>query len=88
MVPILISLSSQTHIPFQLLYNICDKSELHVCGVGVPYGLRIFKKWTNNSCVGRCFNMLRAWIQIASYECNGMVSCGSNLVFRVRSLVI
>ena len=32
MVPSLISLSSQTHIPFQLFYNRCDKSELHVFG--------------------------------------------------------
>ena len=30
MVPSLISLSSQTHITFQLFYNRCDKSELHV----------------------------------------------------------
>ena len=49
--------------------------------MGVPYGLRIFKKWTNKSCVGRFFNMLRAWVKIASYKCNwSTVGCGSNLV--------
>ena len=32
MVLSLISLSSQTHIPFLLFYNHCDKSELHVFG--------------------------------------------------------
>ena len=37
MVPSLISLSSQTHIPFQLFYNRCDKSELHVFGPFIFY---------------------------------------------------
>ena len=71
----LITLSYQTHIPFLLFYNHCDTSELHVrtifyciykcLGVGVPCGWWIFKEWTNKSCVGRFFNMLRAWVKIA-----------------------
>ena len=45
MVPSLISLSSQTHIPFQLFYNRCDKSELHVFG---PFLFYLRVSW----CVG------------------------------------
>ena len=60
--------------------SVCASDIYEYIGVGVPYGWWIFKKWTNKSCVGRLFNMLGAWLKIASYECNGTVGCGSDLM--------
>ena len=95
----LISLSFQTYIHFLLFYNHCDKSELHVFGpflfclrvswYGGPIRMMNIQEVTNNSCVGRIFNMLgTSWVKIASYECKGVAVIWWMCLFHVRSLVI
>ena len=85
------SLSYQTHIPFLLFYNHCDKSEQHVFG---PFRFYLRVSWCGfpirmmniqevdeqELCRQIFFNMLMAWVKIASYTCKSTVGCGSNLV--------